>query len=73
MATFPEIRFGGIFCSKDAETHPLPDNTVPRIFRAKARLALDAVWEPVRVRKARQTSSQMQLQMSCNKRKNPPS
>jgi hypothetical protein len=44
MAQFPEFRFGGIFRPKDAETHPLPDNTVPRIFRAKARLALDAGW-----------------------------
>jgi hypothetical protein len=33
MAQFPEFRFGGIFRPKDAETHPLPDNTVPRTGR----------------------------------------
>jgi hypothetical protein len=75
MAQFPEFRFGGIFRPKDAETHPLPDNTVPRTehFRPKARPALDAGWEPVRVEKTRQKRSQMQLQMSCNKGKNRPS
>jgi hypothetical protein len=39
MAQFPEFRSGGIFRPKDAETHPLPDNTVPRTehFQAKTR------------------------------------